>query len=92
MPVVTLAAGFVGKHARDDGDQVLLAALSRESRLAWFALLEKGLDFRSFERNARRTAIDHAANLGPVALTPGGEAEKMAERVVGHWGPVSRKR
>ena len=38
----------------------------------------------------RRTAVDHAAERGPVALAEGGDAEQMAERVVGHGITLKR--
>jgi hypothetical protein len=38
-------------------------------------LVEIGLDVGDVELDARRAAIDHAADRRPVALAPGGDAE-----------------
>ena len=79
------AAGrLVLEHAGEDLHLVRLAALRGEARLAGPALVEKGLDLRLGDRDSGRAAVDHAADRRPVALAPGGDAEEMAEGVVGH--------
>ena len=72
-----------------DPHLIRLLPLRREARLTGAAAVEEGLDIRLAERNARRAAIHDAADRGPVALTPGSDAEQMAEGVVGHAGRVS---
>ncbi len=70
--------------AGQDPHLVGLPALRGEARLAGLAAVEIGLDLRFRQRNARRAAVDDAADCGPVALAPGGDTEKVAEAVVGH--------
>ena len=53
-----------------------------EFRLAGAAAVEIGLDVGFGERDARRAAIDHAAERRPVAFAEGRDAEQMAEAVV----------
>ena len=88
MPVVTSCPLSSGKRAGEDLHRVRLAPLRGEARLAGAALVEKGLDVGGGQRNARRTAVDHAAERDPVALAEGRDAKQMAERVVGHGKPV----
>ena len=52
--------------------------------LAGAALVHPGLDVGLGQRDARRAAIDHAADRRPMAFAKGGDAEKMAEGVVRH--------
>ena len=85
-----LAGRFVGEHAGHDLHRVRLLALGGEARLAWTALVEIGLDVGHLERNARRAAVDHAADRRPVAFAEAGEAEEMAEGVERHGGFVPR--
>ena len=74
-----LAARLVGEHARQDAHRVGFLPLGGEARLARPPPVEIGLDFGRGQRNARRTAIDHAADRGPVALAKGRDAKQMAE-------------
>ena len=48
------------------------------------ALIELAWMSASSSGNARRAAVDDAADGRPVALAPGRHAEKMAEGVVRH--------
>src|SRR5581483_5728449 len=78
------ARRLVGEHAGEDAHLIRLLALRGEARLAGSPLVEIDLDVGLGERDAWRTAIDHAADGRPVALAPGGDAEEKAEAVVGH--------
>jgi hypothetical protein len=49
--------------------------------LAGPALVEKGLDVRLGERNARWTTVDHAADRRPVAFAEGRNPEEMTEGI-----------
>ena len=53
------------------------------------ALVHPVLDLGLGDRDARRAAVDDAADRRPVALAPGGHAKEMAEGVVRHWPPGS---
>ena len=85
MPVV-----FPSKVPDQDLDLVGLLALGGELALPRPAAVEPGLDVRFGERDARRAAVDDAAERRPVALAPGGDAEEMAEAVVRHGRPPLR--
>ena len=54
------------------------------------ALVQIRLDVGLGQRDARRAAIHHAADRGPMAFAKGGDAKQMAESVVRHvlipWG------
>ena len=78
------AGGQAFEHAGQDAHRVGLLALGGEARLAGAAPIEPGLDVGLGQRQARRAAIDHAADRRAVALAPGGDAEQVAEGVVGH--------
>ena len=78
------AARFVDEDARQDAHRIRLLALRGEARLARPALVEPGLDIGFRERNARRAAVDHAADRRPVALAEGRDPEKVAEGVERH--------
>ena len=79
------SVALVLEDAREDVDRVVLAALRGEARLAGLAAIEIALDHLGRQiGNARRAAIDHDAQRRPVAFTPGGEAEQMAEGVEAH--------
>ena len=78
------AGALVHEDAGEDLHLVGLAPLRGEARLAGPAPVEVGLDLGRLERDQGRTAVDHAAEGRPVALAEGGDAEQMAERVVGH--------
>jgi len=85
-----LAAGVVLEHSREDAHGVGLAALGGEARLAGPALVEIALDVGFGERKARRAAVDHAADRGPVAFAEAGEAKHMPEGIERHGGFVPR--
>src|SRR5262249_56801085 len=78
------AGALVGEQAGKDSHFIRLAPLGREAGLPGPALVEIGLDVAHVERNARRAAVDHAADRGPVALAERGDAEQMAERIERH--------
>ncbi len=78
------AGGQALEHAGEDADLVGFLPLGGEFRLAGPAAVQPGLDIGLGQRNARRAAIDDAADRRPVALAPGGDAEQMAEAVVRH--------
>jgi hypothetical protein len=71
-------------HAGQDFDLIGLLPLGGEFGLAGAALVQEGLDIRFRKRDARRRAIDDAADCRPVALAPSGDPEKMPECVVRH--------
>lgn len=75
---------IVKHEARQHLHFVRLAALRDETRLARPALVEFGLDLVTREADAGRAAVDHAAKRCAMAFAPGGDAEKVAERVVRH--------
>src|SRR5262249_40721631 len=72
------------EHARQDAHRVRLLALRHEARLARAALVEPDLDVGLAQRDARRRAVDDAADRRAVALAPAGESEERAETVAGH--------
>src|SRR5262249_23042953 len=79
-----------GEHAGQDFDRVRLLALRGVARLAGPPPVEIGLDVGFAERDARRRAVDDAAERRPMALAEGRHPKKMAESVVGHaFGPVA---
>src|SRR6185295_10260096 len=79
-----VASAVVREGAGEDFHGVRLAPLRGEARLAGTALVEPGLDVGRGQRNARRAAVDHAAERNPVALAERGDAEQVAERIVRH--------
>ena len=80
------AGGQALEHAGEDAHGVRFLPLRGEARLAGAAAVEEGLDVGFGERDARRAAVDHAADRRPVALAPGGDAEQVAEAIVRHDG------
>ena len=78
------SAALVDHHAGEDARFVGLAPLGGEARRARTAPVEIGLDVGDVERDQRRAAVDDAADPRPVAFAEGGDAEEMAESVVGH--------
>ena len=77
-----LTAGrLVGEHAGQDFDRVRLLPLGGEARLAGPPLVQIGLDIGLAERDARWTAVDHAADRRPVAFAEGRDPEEMAEGI-----------
>ncbi|MND90681.1 hypothetical protein D3C80_827730 [compost metagenome] len=77
-------AVLVEHHARENLDDVIFAPLGDETRLAGLALVHPGLNVGMGEAQSGRAAIDHATECGTMAFAPGRNAEKMAERIVGH--------
>src|SRR4051812_18979585 len=75
------------EHAGQDFHGVRLLALRHEARLAGAALLHPDLDVGFAQGNARRRAVDHAADRRPVAFAPAGEPEEGAETAAGHDRP-----
>ena len=78
------ARALVREHAGEDAHLVRLAPLRGEARLARAAAVELGLDVGLRQRDQRRAAVDDAAERRPMALAEGGDAEEVAEGVVGH--------
>ena len=72
------------EHARQDLHAVGFAALAGMARLAGAAAVQVHLDVVFDQGDARRHAIDDAADGRAMAFTEGGEAEQMAEGVGGH--------
>jgi hypothetical protein len=80
-----LALGFfIMKNAGEDFDLIGLLPLGCEARGARTPLAEEGLDVAFFERDQRRTAIDHAADRGTMAFAKGRHPKEMAEGIVRH--------
>jgi hypothetical protein len=84
------AGGAALVDARQDLNLVRLLPLRGEARLAGAAAIEKGLDVRLGQVEARRAAVNDGTDSWTVRLAPGGEAEDVAEVVEGHrpspWG------
>src|SRR6476646_8954460 len=70
------------EHARQDANRIGFLALADEFGLARLAAIEIDLDVAFGERNARWTAVDHAADGRAMALAEGCDTEQMAEAVV----------
>ena len=81
------AGGVALEDARDDRHFVRFAALGGVARLAGAALVEPLLNVGLAQRQARRHAIDDAADPGPMAFAPGREPERVADTVAGHPPP-----
>ncbi len=81
-----LTAIVVGEDAREDFDRVRLLPLGGEAGGSGTALVQIDLDVGLGQRNARRAAVDDAADGRSMAFAPGGDTEHMAESVVGHGG------
>ena len=79
------AGGLALEHA---GEDLAPCPASRRwvTKRDWpgLRLSSQGWMSRFGQRDARRRAVDHAADRRPVAFAPGGEAEQMAEGVVRH--------
>ena len=78
------AGGQALEHPGLDLDDIRLAPLGGEARLAGLALVQEVLDVRLGQRQARRDTIDDGADRGSVAFAPGGESERRAEAVARH--------
>ena len=72
------------EDAGQDSHLVRFLPLGGEARLTRPPPVQEGLDIRLAKRDARRATVDHAADRRPMALTPGRDAEKMPEGIVGH--------
>ena len=84
-------ARLVDHHAGEDADLVGLLALRGEARPAGPSLVEIELEIGGGERDQRRAAVDDAADRRTMALAESGDAEQMAECVVGHRRPSARR-
>ena len=78
------ARGHALEHARDDARLVALAALGHVARRPGLAPVEIGLQQRLVDRDARRAAVDHAADRRAVALAEGGHGEGLSPGVARH--------
>ena len=65
-------------------NRIGLLALSDELGLARAPLFHPGLNVSLGQFDARRTAIHHTADGGPMAFAKSGDTEEMAECVMGH--------
>ena len=84
------AGGLALEDAGEDAHGIGLAPLGDEARGAGPTPVERGLDVGLGQRQARRHAIDDAADGRAVALAPGRDPEEQAEAVAGHgrrWRP-----
>ena len=78
------AGGLAFEHAGQDAHRIRFLPLGGEARLAGASPIEPGLDVGFAQRDAWRTAIHYPANRRPMAFTPAGNTEQMAETVVRH--------
>ena len=81
----------IREHPGQNFDLIRFLPLRGVTRLAGPALVEIRLNVGLGQRDAGRTAIDDAADGGPMAFAPGGDAEKVAEAVMGHDGSRFRR-
>ena len=72
------------KHAGKDTNRILFAALGRVFVLSGFARIQPGLNITLGQGDAGRAAVDGCADRWPVAFTPCGNAEQVAEGVETH--------
>ena len=79
-----LARAIILEHAGQDAHRIRLLALGDELALPRPALVEPDLDVGLRQSKSGGATVDHAADRRPVALTPGRDAEQVAERVVRH--------
>ena len=82
-----LAGRVIDHHAGENFHRVGFLPLRGEARRAGLAAIQIDLDVLDIQRDARRAAIDHAADRNAVALAEGRHAKQMAEGVVGHGLP-----
>ena len=71
-------------HAGQDPDLVRFLALRHVARRTRLAAVQLRLDVGFGQRQARRAAIDHAADRGTVRLAEGGYGKQLAKCVAGH--------
>ena len=83
-----LAVLLLGEDAGKNAHRIRLAPLGGEARLAGAPLLHPVLNLGFRDRDARRTAVDDAADGGPMAFAPGGDPKEMTEGVVRHASPA----
>jgi hypothetical protein len=69
------AGGQALVHARDNLHRIGLVALGDEFAGAGAAAVQVGLDIGLAQRQARRAAVDHAANGRAVGFTKVGDVE-----------------
>src|SRR6185312_851808 len=81
---------LVLKDAGENLHRIGFLPLGDELALPRPPLVQERLDIRLGQRDARRAAVDDAAQRDPVAFAEGGDAEQMAEAVVAHQGPLAR--
>src|SRR5262249_21838766 len=75
---------FIDENTRHDFHRVRFLALGREAGLPGPPAVQFALDVFPGERNARRTAIHHAANYRPMAFAKARKPEEMTESVERH--------
>ena len=80
------AGGQAFVDARQDLDRIGLVALGHVAAGAGAAAVELGLDVFHAQRQAGRTAVDHAADGRAVAFAEIGDAKQVAEGAAGHGG------
>ena len=76
------AGAVILEHTGEDLDEVVLAPLRHEARLAGLAPVEEGLDELGRQGQPRRATIDDDAQRRTVAFAPCGDAEEMSKGVV----------
>src|SRR5579871_526120 len=75
---------LVNENAGNNPNGVRLLALRRVARLSGPSAIKIGLDVGFAKRNARRTAVNHAADRRTVAFTKGRYTEQVAESIERH--------
>ena len=82
------AGGLACKDAGEEAEAVVFLARGNVARGAGFAPVEFGLDGGFVQRDARRSAIENAADGRAVAFAVGGEDEVLSDAVSAHgWVP-----
>ena len=77
-------SALVLKHAGENFHLIGFLALCGETVLAGFSLIKEGLNSLSRNFQIGWATVDDSANRHPMAFAVGGDAEHMAESVVGH--------
>jgi len=72
------------ERPREDFDGVRFVPLRGVTRFAGGAAFQIAAKIFRRDRDARRTAVNHAADRRPVAFAEGRYAKKLSERVAGH--------
>jgi hypothetical protein len=78
------AGGCAFKEAGEELDAVIFLARGDVARGAGFAPVEFALDGVEVKRDARRSAIEDAADGRAVAFAVGGESEVLSDAVAAH--------